>query len=706
MRKKNRLAFSVRRLVFGEGGSKTSSLFSCRFRSFCFFFFCSLLTLSSFFQESAQAQGTNLIYNGDFEIAASQNPPPGWEMWGPKDNPAYNFSRDTENFHGGKAGLRIHHPAGSAGYLISSPANAVKPKKGKVYTLSFWARADKPGKSFSGFLAYEKINPYVDAPAPTYTFEVSREWKQYSFEIKEGFDFSADRSRYLMLVFRATTVREEEKTLWVDDVVVIEQDNPQAKGLIDLKSVVYKPLPHRLNPGTSLVITVDATKRLRPVNREISGISFHRLKGYTGHPYDRQGNYSLMPDMEQAIRDLRLPMTRIYGLGDEPFGFEGAIDRAAEVCKRTGIPMNRTVLEGEPYNKSLRMTPETWARGVRHAVQKSYPFRYWEVANEPEVSSRQGKKAAFPSPDDYIDHLKAVSKAIRKVQPKAQIGIPISDTPLWGSYILSRAAGHYDFVAGHYYGFINAYRHKFEIVTLAENYKILDLILRINELLRLYNPGKDVRQIDTEWGLHSAGPNNEPPDSAERNGNIYGTLHRAVRLIYYAREELLGGASSWILLSHPNEPGFKILSQDAMEKKSMLYWLYYYFNRHLGESVLDMSGTAPYYYPTPSDYPAMKSGEFGGPVTPALISQSKDGKTLYLVIANGSWERSVPCQVKVRNFPMSKAEGILLSQADPNGKALLNRKEDAVNPLPVTVANQEVVCTIPPHSVVFITVKK
>jgi len=671
--------------------------------------FCAIIFLLSwlfFTQVWTLAAASNLIYNGDFELSSPRNPPPGWEAWGSRDNISAFFTRDTSNPHGGKACLHIYHPAGSVGYIVSSPDYAIKAKKGKIYTLSFWARSNKTGQSISGFVAYEKINPYVDAQAPTFPIEVGQEWKQYIFEIKEGFDFSAESSRYLMLVFKATAVREEEKTLWVDDVIVTEQDNPQAKGLINEKAIGYKPIQHRLNPGPSLAVTIDVNNRIRRVNREVGGISFHRLTGHTGQPYNRQGQYTLSPEMEKAIRDLHLPMTRFFGMGDEPFGFEGAIERVAEVCKRNGISMSRTVLEGEPYNRSIILTPEAWARGVSFAVRKGYPFRYWEVANEPEVSSREGKRVAISTVDLYIDHLKAVSKAVHQIQPDAKIGIPISDSPLWGSHILNQAAGYYDFVVGHYYSYVNANRRRFEIVTLTENYKILDKILRMNELIRLYNPGRDVVQIDTEWGLHSSGPREEGADGVERNGNIYGTLHRAVRLIYYAREDVLRGASSWNLLSHASEPGFGILTQEATEKRFLMYWLYYYFNRHLGEWVVDLSGMAPYYYPTPYDDPSIKSGEFAGPITPVLATLSKDGRVIYLIIANGSWDRAVPCRIKLISFQPARAEGVLLSHPDPNGKALLERQEEAVTFLPVSISKQEVVCAIPPHSVSFITIKK
>jgi len=460
-----------------------------------------------------------------------------------------------------------------------------------------------------------------------------------------------------------------------------------------------------LKPGPELAFTVDVQNRLRRVPQTVGGVAFHRLAGYTGQPFNQQGQYTLSPVLEKAIHDLQLPMTRFFGLGDEHFSLEEAIDKTAEVCKRLGIPQNQTVLEFEPQNGG-KLAPEVWARGVSHSLKKGYRFRYWEIANEPERTSRQTvrlKREGFRSAEDYLNHFLRVSKEIRKLQPQAQIGLPISDPPMWGSYLLNRAAGHYDFVVGHYYAVSKAHLRKLEEVALTENYKTLDTILRINELIRLYNPGREVYQLDTEWGMHSGGPNNEPPDEVKRNGNIFGILHRAVRLIYYAREGLLRGATSWNLLSHAYEPGFGFVSQEAPDQRFMMYWLYYYFNRHLGEWALDLSGTAPYFYPTPEDDLKIKPGTFSGPVTPTLVTQSRDGKKLYIIIANGSWNQAVPCRARIINFKVIKAEGILLSHPDPDGNPLLKRKEEAISPYSVSIQDQNVACIIPPHSVVFLT---
>ncbi len=82
----------------------------------------------------------------------------------------------------------------------------------------------------------------------------------------------------------------------------------------------------------------------------------------------------------------------------------------------------------------------------------------------------------------------------------------------------------------------------------------------------------------------------------------------------------------------------------------MLYWLYYYFNRHLGEWALDLQGTAPFYTPAAADGLSDQPAELAGPVTPALVTLSKDGKSLYLVVANGSWDTAVPCTLDVRHL--------------------------------------------------------
>jgi hypothetical protein len=96
-----------------------------------------------------------------------------------------------------------------------------------------------------------------------------------------------------------------------------------------------------------------------------------------------------------------------------------------------------------------------------------------------------------------------------------------------------------------------------------------------------------------------------------------------------------------------------------------------------------------------------------GPLTPVLATASDDGRRLYLVMVNGSWNQPVPCRLTVRNFPAARAIGTVLSHPEPDGKPFLDRKEEAVSALTVQLdASGELRCTLPPHSASFIPVEQ
>ena len=648
----------------------------------------------------------NLVHNGDFEIVSSDCPPPGWVMWGAQKYkiPA-NYTRDETAPHGGAACFRMHHPANTAGYVVLAPSHAIRPRGGKVYTVSFYARSDRTGSSAFGFTAYESVRPFVDAASPgRWTLDVTPSWQRFEFEIHEGWDFFSDRSRYLLLTFYATQDNKEECTLWVDDIVVTEKPSTRDGRLLDASHLTYEPLQHRLEPGKRLEFTVDAKRRLGPATRNVGAVSFHRVAGWTGHPYNKAGEYTLPAETEEAIREMRMPMTRFYAVGDEPFSVEESIDRAAEVCRRVNVPLDNCVLELETQGAQTKLAPDVWARGVSHARKKGYGFRYWEISNEPYI---RRPDSAFSTPDSYVEHVKDVSQSILAVDPRAQIGIGIhKNSQNWGNYILKRTAGCYDFVAAHHYASVrNIHTGKFEAAVLTTNFKALDDCSKVNALIRAYNPDREVVQIDTEWGMHCGGPNGERADYVDRNANVFGTIHRAVRLIYYAREGMLAGASAWQMLNRVGAQGFGVLAPEVPEKRFMLYWLYYYFNRHLGEWALELHGTAPYYVPETEDASSFQATEYGGPQTPVLATLSKDGRALYVVIANGSWDRAEPCRIEVRNFAVSETDGVLLTHSDPDGKPLLERKSDAVSLLPISVEADVLTCAIPPHAVAFLTMK-
>ena len=269
------------------------------------------------------------------------------------------------------------------------------------------------------------------------------------FPLPEGLGFFPCRSRYLLLPLRAADKPGDERTLWIDDVSVTAQKSPREGRMIDETQLAYPSLRHRLQPGESLRFTVDTEKRIGPAVAKAGGISFHRVAGWTGQPYNKQGDYTLDPAIEQAILDLRLPMTRFYAVGDEPFGTEASIDKAVELLGKVGIPQQSTVLELETQGATTSIPAADWGNAVRYSVGRGYGFRYWEVSNEPYITRAD---SAFQTPDEYAAHVREVSQAVRAEQPTAQVGIAINrGSSPWGNYILRAAAGAYGFVVAHHW---------------------------------------------------------------------------------------------------------------------------------------------------------------------------------------------------------------------------------------------------------------
>ncbi len=181
----------------------------------------------------SSAFSQDLIRNGGFEDEAV-GVPPGFCMWGPEEfKKPENFTRDTNEPHGGKACFRLFHPANTRGYIISSPFdNVIKWKPNTSYTFSFWGKTDKPGKTSSvSFSTFTSLSPFTSGPSwGDFPLELDKNWKQFSFTFTEGTDFTADSSPYFCMVFFPSTVKEEEKTLWIDDIKLEEKpsSNPNA----------------------------------------------------------------------------------------------------------------------------------------------------------------------------------------------------------------------------------------------------------------------------------------------------------------------------------------------------------------------------------------------------------------------------------------------------------------------------------------------
>lgn len=639
----------------------------------------------------------NLVPNGDLEaVSPPDAPPPGWTMWGAQQwkDPA-NYGRDTTHAAAGVASLRMHQPAGTGGYLVTSPEQAMVPLHNYRYRLSFQIRADAPGSVIVGLQGYRTLAPYVDAPsAGSWSIEVGPEWREYSYEVVEGQDFFSDETAYLLLYIRPQASAETAQTLWLDEMVFRGSPEPgaEARRLVDPATFELPPLDHGLQPGTTLAISADPRVAAGPTVQAAGGISFHRLAGYTGVPYDREGQMALDPRLVDAVRELRLPMTRFYGVGDEPFDVEGAVDRAYEFAQLTGLPTERVILELEDQGARRRIAPEVWARAAARSVARGYGFRRWEVGNEVYSAMWSGAYGgAYATPEDYVAQVQAVAAAVRAVQPEALIGLSVHHDNLpWGNRTLRLAAGSYDFICPHLYVFPRVDRADGVELAIERNQQAIDRARRFVQLVRYYNPDREVVIDDTEWGLHGGDGTGARADELQPNGGIWGVLHRGIRVIYYAWLDGLIGASSWEMFTRATSPGFGILTRDEPDRRFMIYWLYYYLNRSLLPERVATSGTGPW----------SRESEWAGPLTPLLVTREPDGSRVAVVWANAS-EAPQPATLTLAGPAYAAVEATTLTAA-ADAYPLLERREDLVGALPATLDGGTLRTELPPRSISFL----
>ncbi|MCJ7822022.1 MAG: hypothetical protein MUQ26_02895, partial [Armatimonadetes bacterium] len=117
-------------------------------------------------------------------------------------------------------------------------------------------------------------------------------------------------------------------------------------------------------------------------------------------------------------------------------------------------------------------------------------------------------------------------------------------------------------------------------------------------------------------------------------------------------------------------------------------YLNYYLGRHVGDEVLDISGTCPYYEKSgvSADYHWLTEPyDVSLPKAPVLATKSADGKHLYIVAAHGTADESLPCRVELKGFRAGSVEGMRLTQSGIDSPALVEKESDVIGPLPVTI---------------------
>ena len=459
------------------------------------------------------------------------------------------------------------------------------------------------------------------------------------------------------------------------------------------------------------IVYLDSIMHL--ANVKALGVAVQRTAFGQIGPFNNNFEYILPKKIEKRIRSLKIPMTKIFGWhggkinGNDTLAvLKKELDSANEICRRLNIPEEWTILELErQFGRNASLNPVLYDSVVSYSARRGYGFRIWRIKNEIYRNW---------SPVEYSTHLKGVVPAIRKNQPNSMIAIAIPEkNRKWTQKIIELTQGKYDILMPHLYANLPTWEYKFEDIIAAQNFKIFSKIIELKSLIAGYQGkgGKRVLIIDGEWGLNSPGKNGEKPLFNPLNGNILGVIHRAYRLVYYIRENLVDGAIAWNLLNvikrrgKPSQ-GFSLLFTDAPNKTSLLYWLYYLFRRHIGKYVVKVRGSVPFF--TSKKLRVGNISKF--PITAGLATYTPDSSVLFLVITNSSYSDTLTGHISIMGNPgINKVNGISLSdfRSHPlDSLPVIQDTTKVLKSLPVRLARDaNFYIEILPHSVTFLRIE-
>jgi alpha-L-arabinofuranosidase len=284
-------------------------------------------------------------------------------------------------------------------------------------------------------------------------------------------------------------------------------------------------------------------------------------------------------------------------------------------------------------------------------------FRLWEISNEP-YSGAWGGDAYFKTSADYGEHLIACARAIRAADPAAQVGLEIASTiPGWGETVMRQCTGSYDFACPHYYagtkGFGPATYYESAVLTCWQTF---DWTRRDLQSLRDANTGKAIPLQVTEWAGVGDTATGQGTDLNPFGTNIVGALHRAIRQVWYLRENLVEGAMQW--QSHApsaSTAGFAFFFwQKDLDARTPVWYLSDLLNNRLGDEVLaDHVGS-----------PLVEIGFDRLPVFHSVCTRDRKTGRLCWVLVNAARDDALKCRLSIRGSRLT-ARGRVTTLTQP-----------------------------------------
>ncbi|PKG93200.1 hypothetical protein [Paraglaciecola sp. MB-3u-78] len=395
-------------------------------------------------------------------------------------------------------------------------------------------------------------------------------------------------------------------------------------------------------------------------------------------------------------------------------------------------------------------TPQDAVEWIEYVNKKSLRVKYWEIGNEQYINNGNAvSKAVTLTPEKYAKRALLFAKAMRKADPRIQIGIigginqgdyKQMDYKNWNRIVYKKMQGHFDFVSIH-----NAYA---PILTGDHKNKPISTVYKAM-MGRPVAISKNLNKMEEELREFYPNEKERPFIAVTEWGPIFQFFHAGD---YVDHPKTLGSAifSASTLKSFIESPQTKMAAFWMLNDFSVLGWLssanntfppapewiptprayaFEIFSTHFGTKLVSTNAQSP-----TMDTPSIgwSEGQDDVPFLDVISSLSEDGNTLYVIGINKHFDADILTSIQLKDFvPKQDATSWILGGVDIDshtgskviavpglkwGKQAKGSKngrfdygsmnEVTLNPYPIDDAAIKFNFTFPKHSVTSIELKR
>jgi hypothetical protein len=389
---------------------------------------------------------------------------------------------------------------------------------------------------------------------------------------------------------------------------------------------------------------------------------------------------SFSPDVEQDFtQSLNRTMETLAAKGGEHLKEAARLARAA---RATGLIICINVFTD---------TPRSAMALAEYAKKNNIPVLAWELGNEPYFNSR-----LWPTATDYANAVRTYATAIRKVDPRANIGVAMSDAGFeddkWDDSLAAYRPRYWNFIIYHHYPTIGGTAPL--------------MIAALNEVL-LHHTSDYVRdKVEPRFGkmpifITEAGPQDgpDPGMSATMYGGIWSSeyalrLSSIPQIKHFGLHQIIGPAGINFTDGHVNELIESWRKGDHLNISSLDFGLYA-SAQAIGYSLASSTiNSASLVYKT--------TIEGGGSVSlpegkemPAVYAQAYKVKENLVVVLTNKGDGSETCAVTIDGRMVHEQFRLVtVSAPDPSTKNTINSR-----PVARRTSKARDLVSLPPYSI-------